>query len=647
MTRFLGLILVVLTAPALAAPAHGPATPVRGTQFLRTEFAEFLHNQIEWHGRTVQMHAIFDGPTVRFTNPYHSPTFFKASGYSVDSHFMCAVTFKEQTKHWLYPAIPRKGSGPARWRQFAGLESGDRITLYGELRLTGDAGKHLAVAGRREFGGGLYDRPSMLDVERVERGWVKTLPEYIADLDKPDAETRETAVMLKQAGAAGRKALAAAVADGALTERQRIRAAQLLARFEAKSARPKLVSVVRDASTAPAVRGAALAALQALRPMDAIKELGKLAGARPPDPWATDGIIALLATGEVSAKKLRSAMRSRWKKVSVGLSDRVRERAEAAWREQRAKDAAGLATAALALDAKQTAMRLLRARATLRSGALTDTPLLVAQVEEDLAAAQGAGEFCGDEWVSLARSLLKQGETERAESTVARVLKSKPDHPAAAGYRLDLLVHRGTEAWSNGDKSTTEQLAKEALALDPQSAAAKRLLFLAQDRPMEMLTAKRIGADGLTVAAPTDFKPYLKGMRPDYGQVYYAAQTLARFPGRMPPVDQLDLALYVRFHGDAKHTPESLTKWAIHALDRQVAEAELGAMKLDNGVDAHWAITTWTTRHGHINRKMWVFAVVGERHVHFSMVSAEKLFNAHRTLIFEIARTMEFKYEGK
>jgi hypothetical protein len=68
---------------------------------------------------------------------------------------------------------------------------------------------------------------------------------------------------------------------------------------------------------------------------------------------------------------------------------------------------------------------------------------------------------------------------------------------------------------------------------------------------------------------------------------------------------------------------------------------------LDSSKEAAWAITTWRTRHGHPNRKFWLFAVFGTRHVHFSLISELRLFNAHRPLIFEIARTLKFDPKKK
>ncbi|MCI0341200.1 MAG: hypothetical protein L0216_08610 [Planctomycetales bacterium] len=109
--------------------------------------------------------------------------------------------------------------------------------------------------------------------------------------------------------------------------------------------------------------------------------------------------------------------------------------------------------------------------------------------------AASAGERCGAEWVALGRTLLASGAAERAEVFVGRALQADPGNSEAVAFKLDRLVFRAKAAWDEGDKLQARTLAESALAIDATHALARRVLFLAQDRPMEMLEAIRIGAE--------------------------------------------------------------------------------------------------------------------------------------------------------
>lgn len=543
-------ILSLTTPVAALAAAVLFAGPADAQQYKPIEFQEFLVNAKELHGNKVQMHAVFNSDVPVFSNSQFGEAYFKGNGIKDTNHYIFSVVFRAQTKEWLYPVMERKGASHSIWKQIQQLKKGEKITLYGRIKNLGDTGLNSFVEGRNKGGGGFADVPSVLRVEKVTQGWVKTMTEYLQDLGGDAELVDETILMLTREGPGALSVLVKVSQSTQYSDTVRANAAKAIGAFKSTGQLGKLEVTIAKAGDSEKIKTAALRAMADIKLEEALKHLRELAGKKDRDEWVAVGAAELLASGHTQVPALQEALGDAWEGLSGDLAGALIAQAETALEKKNWATVETYAGQAIAVDPKSGVAYRLRGEARLAQTA--KRPEVVRLADEDFVKALELGE----------------------ETPV-------------------ILLHHAKRLLKAGDKQQAAEFAERVLEEDPKNIDALRVRAEAQGKSVDMLDSRLATMNGVAVRVPskwTDLDAYTSfkhglllyvagGEKPTQDNPRPPSTTLRVYVSDVPSVPE----------GSRLNTLQELVEGQAKANQQEIEAS--GKLKRADDVDAYWAVT--------------------------------------------------------
>jgi tetratricopeptide (TPR) repeat protein len=428
-------IVTALIAAAAGTAAALSAGQAAAQTYTPTEYQEYVVNAKKLHGKRVQMHAVFNSDEPVYSDGTFGEEYFKNNGIKAKNHYRFSVVFRNQSKEWLYPVMEKKGKSHAIWKQILQRKKGEKITLFGRLKLMGDTGGKAFVPGRTGVGGGYAEVPSVLKVERVMLGWVKTREEYIQDLGGDAEQVAETIVMLTREGPGVLPLLVKVSQSSGFSDTVRANAARAVGAFKSANQLGKLELTIKKAGDSEKIKNAALRAMATIKPAAALAHLGELAGRTERDEWVPYGAAELLAGGFAETDALAKAVGDGWKTLAPEVADALLETAEDRFDAKKWEEAERYAGRAIAVDAKSGPAFHLRGKARLAQAA--KKPEAKRLAGEDFTQALKLGEESPDLWLHRGRQLLAAGDKQQAAEMAELVLEEEPKNVAALKLRAE------------------------------------------------------------------------------------------------------------------------------------------------------------------------------------------------------------------
>lgn len=541
----------IATALVAAIPATALFAGTASAQtYTPTEFQEFLINAKELHGKRVQMHATFNSDQAVYSGSF-GEDFFKANGIKESNHYRFSVVFRNESKQWLYPVMERKGKSHAIWKQVGQLTKGEKVTLFGRLKLMGDGSKNTYVPGRETSGGGWAEVPSVIKVEKIMRGWVKTHNEYIQDLGGDAKLVDETILMLRREGPGVLPLLVKVSQSSQFSDTIRANAARAIGEFKSASQLGKLKITIKKAGDSEKIKNAAIRAMALIKTPEALKHLGELAGRKDRDDWVPYGAAELLAGGYAKVPELEKAMGDAWKDLSPDLADALLEAAEDAFDKKEWNTAEGYATQAISVDATSGAAYHLRGKSRMAQAA-------------------------------------KRPEAKRlAGEDYSKALELGEESP-------ELYLHRGKQLLEAGDKQQAAEMAELVLEEDPKNVEALKLRARAEGKSEAMIDSRLAKMNGVAVRVPSTWKnldAYVSFKHKLF--MYLMGQDHPTQANPRPPATTLRVFVY----DDPKVIPEgSRLSTPAETIDARVEAnkfkiVERGKLKRADGLECAWAVT--------------------------------------------------------
>lgn len=409
-------------ALGLAASA-GLATAAHAQSFENLTWAEFDRAPAKWSGKRVRLHATFVSKAAEVKTEAWDGRYFANNGITFEKHHRFTVMFAEQTREGLFPVIVRNAAGERLWETVKDTAAETRVTLWGRLRRLGDAG----------YRGNVYV-PTVLEVARVETGWVKDLDEYLVDLE--DSKQREeTVALMVRGGEASLPKLQAAAESKRLGDTVRCGVLEAIGRIGKAAHAQRLAAQLRT-EVAPRVRAAVLWTMCRLDHDLAIGELRKLIDAPASEAWAADASVELLLEDIATVAELTDVFGRKWDAHRPRLLAAATAAGDEARKEQRWPRADACYTAALALDPASGPLFLARGR--VREARATADPALAEGAAADLTRALELGVEDPDLWFAHAKACAAAGRTDEARTWVERVLAKRPDDRDARVLRAEV-----------------------------------------------------------------------------------------------------------------------------------------------------------------------------------------------------------------
>jgi len=447
--------------------------------------------------------------------------------------------------------MERKGRSHSIWKQIQQLTKGQKVTLFGRLKMLGDTGAHSYVPGRNKAGGGYSDVPSVLQVEKVMLGWVKTHAEYVQDLGGDAELVDETIVMLTREGPRVLPLLAKVSQSDQFSETVRANAARAIGAFKSTSQLGKLKITIKKAGDAEKIKNAALKAMAVIKPAEALKHLAELAGRTEVDDWVPYGAAELLAAGFTNVPELQAELGDGWDEVREDLADALLAQAEDAFDKKAYPAAETYATQAIAVDGESGPAYHLRGRAFVAQKA-------------------------------------KRPEAARmAEKDFAKALELGEESP-------DLYLHRAKQLLAAGDKQQAAEFAELVLEEDPKNIEALKIRARAEGKSEAMINSRLAKMNGVTVRVPSTWKN-LDGHVNFKSRLYLYLLGQDKPTQATPRPPQTTLRVYVHDdptvipEGSRLQTPAEVIAARLEA-NKFTATSE-GTLKRADGLVSAWAVT--------------------------------------------------------
>jgi tetratricopeptide (TPR) repeat protein len=448
---------LALAVAALAAPASAQS----GTDL---RYPDFDRDQKAWNGKTVRMHArLLDHRFVVQTEHWDGE-FFSNAGITDKNYRRFTVWFDGQEREGLFPVVSVRG-GERLWAEVKEIPKESKVTLWGRIKRMGD-GASIATGGAAVV-------PSIFHVTRIARGWVKDLPQYLEDLERPPL-VEETVEMLAREGKAALGKLHAAAESKRLADRVRCAVLDAIGRIGDPGASGRLAEHLKT-EIAPRVRTAVLVTLCKLDRATALAQLGRLLADPKSEEWAASTAVDLLAAEVAAQDELVAAFGAKWQPRVPALADAAVADAEAAMADGRPADAERRYTVALALVADRPATWLARGRVRQ---ALAKVPGLDATPE-------GAER----------QRALRAG----AQADFDRALDLGAED-------ADLMLARARALLDAGKPAEALPWLRKVLALRPEDAAVKQLIAASSDTHPWMVDARTSSMNGVTLRVPQAWK---------------------------------------------------------------------------------------------------------------------------------------------
>ncbi|MCI0340515.1 MAG: hypothetical protein L0216_05105 [Planctomycetales bacterium] len=528
------------------------AGEARAQQYRQTEFQEFLINEKEYHGKRISMHAQFISDVGSSSDPQYNETWFKNNGINDEKFYRFTLNFRSQTKEWLFPVLRKEPANEPIWADIQKLKKGEKITVYGRVKRMGDAreGDSNQTGGvqKERRRGGYVSVPSTLEVEKVKRGWVKTLPEYIQDLGD-ETLVEETIVMLKREGASVASLLLATLQREGNAEAVRAHSARALAEFPNPDMNPKLEAVIKKDSSEK-IRNACIITMAKFRLEDAVKLCVRMLTEKGGDPdWAAGACAEMAVAGVVTVPQVREAFADAWDKAKETIAESFVDKGKSL--REKKEPAKAERYLGYAIDVDPNSGEAFYQRGLARADLVEQKPEMGPLATKDFTRAVELG-------------------------------VSEPD----------LFLRHAEVLLKNGDKSGASAFAEKVLAVRPSSIEAKRVKAQAEGKSLSMLDAKTVTSKGLSLRLPAAFKVY-----PEYTKEEHPlyASWLIKSPSK-PGEKAIVIGVDVyRFKGGPE--PGSLGVDPKEHVKKDIAEHKMALVTVDRiklegeeGADAAYGI---------------------------------------------------------